>query len=452
MQLSSLRFVGIAGLFLSLQCLALSDAIALEGCEQDRKAKLTIAISFGQGMEPLVVENCSPTSGLQPDLTLFPNSSLNKIDVAPGYEVIAYSGPHYGGEEHPPIRGSAEVEHLTIRSYKVRELTAMLPPDCEREGGKAAFWPLPNYQVSGNASAHCVKEDQPSLKMDGASFTAGSVYVTDGYKLVAYVKNDSLDEYMEVFDGHLTYRELGEDSETLTVEGYLVIPSLAVEAINEASTSVTLRYREPGAVSAQTFEIAREGPPGPPGEKGIQGERGPRGLTGAQGGQGPRGLTGLQGPRGFTGTQGPAGDDGISPLIRLNTETRQLEVSYDNGSQWASLGDLSDAVAVRPVGGSEYADTFNGAQAADGNITYGVIKRGDDLVLRKKTEGGQWGDACTFNNGSCDFSSSTYTLQVFGLSVLTNRSVRGRCLTDLSGTCIRWSYNLRSTTKLLLWQ
>lgn len=323
----------------------------------------------------------------------------------------------------------------------------MLPPDCEREGGKAAFWPLPNYQVSGNASAHCVKEDQPSLKMDGASFTAGSVYVTDGYKLVAYVKNDSLDEYMEVFDGHLTYRELGEDGETLTVEGYLVIPSLAMEAINEASTSVTLRYREPGAVSAQTLEIAKEGPPGPPGEQG------PIGLTGVQG---------EQGPRGFIGAQGPAGDDGISPLIRLNTETRQFEVSYDNGNQWASLGDLSDAVMMRPISTNEYTQSFNGARTFGDDRNIKLVKRGNTLVLQWKMGNADWQDVCTFNERICvseaevidSYNSKVYNYKLHSLHL--ERTITGRvsryCSRHNGTFCLAYSTVRRPSTDEFLWQ
>ena len=39
-----------------------------------------------------------------------------------------------------------------------------------------------------------------------------------------------------------------------------------------------------------------------------------------------------------TGEKGEAGTDGITPQLRINSETKYWEVSYDNGISWNSLG------------------------------------------------------------------------------------------------------------------
>lgn len=44
------------------------------------------------------------------------------------------------------------------------------------------------------------------------------------------------------------------------------------------------------------------------------------------------------GDKGDTGDTGAAGKDGITPQIRINAETNEWEVSYDNGTTWISLG------------------------------------------------------------------------------------------------------------------
>ena len=450
----SCSFPGLAGLFLIIQCVALPSAVALEGCGEDRHAKLTVVITLGAGMEPIPIESCSPVNGLQPNLILFASSVLKKIEVDPGYEVVAYSQSNYQGEQHPTIWGSAEVEHLTIASYQVRQVTAMLPEDCARQGGKAAFWPLPNYQLAAETGAHCVTQDRPSLTRDDAAFTAGSAYVAEGYKVVAYLRDDSPEEYMAVFTDDQAHRRLADDDKTMTVAGYVVVPSLTVEAIGEESTAVTLRYRAPGSDESRTLEIAKQGPPGPRGSAGPQGPDGYRGI------QGERGPQGGRGPRGFTGAPGPTGEDGTSPLIRLNTEVQQLQVSYDNGGQWESLGDLSEAVAFRRITASEYVQTFDGARAIDGDKTYQVTQRNNALVLREQTEGAGWEDLCTFGGGTCRSStsgssttSSEYTLQLSGLEVFTNTNVRLMCTRANPGSgCLSYGYTSHSSTKLLLWR
>ncbi len=47
---------------------------------------------------------------------------------------------------------------------------------------------------------------------------------------------------------------------------------------------------------------------------------------------------GIDGKDGADGKDGVDGKDGITPQIRINAETNEWEVSYDNGSTWTSLG------------------------------------------------------------------------------------------------------------------
>ena len=128
--------------------------------------------------------------------------------------------------------------------------------------------------------------------------------------------------------------------------------------------------------------------PGPQGEQGLQGPQGEQGLQGPQGEQGlqgPQGEQGLQGPQGEQGLQGPQGEkgdtgadgkdgitptveisedgywiingiktaeraipfDGITPKLRINENTMEWEVSYDNEETWISLGITMDPSAPK---------------------------------------------------------------------------------------------------------
>lgn len=73
-------------------------------------------------------------------------------------------------------------------------------------------------------------------------------------------------------------------------------------------------------ITNANFLAGANGPPGPPGEKGLSGPQGFPGLNGIKGAQGitgppgPSGLSGLPGPSGapgLPGLQGPAGSPGF---------------------------------------------------------------------------------------------------------------------------------------------
>ncbi len=69
-------------------------------------------------------------------------------------------------------------------------------------------------------------------------------------------------------------------------------------------------------------------------------------LQGPQGEQGEPGIDGEDGKDGVDGEDGKDGVDGITPLLRINEDTNEWEVSYDKGESWISLG----VVATGPQG------------------------------------------------------------------------------------------------------
>ena len=73
------------------------------------------------------------------------------------------------------------------------------------------------------------------------------------------------------------------------------------------------------------------------------------------------GKDGLNGQDGQNGQNGQNGQDGVSPQIRVNTGTQMWEVSYDNGATWTSLG-------VKAVGqdGQDGQNGQNGQNGQDG--------------------------------------------------------------------------------------
>ena len=69
-------------------------------------------------------------------------------------------------------------------------------------------------------------------------------------------------------------------------------------------------------------------------------------------------VVGTNGTNGINGTNGTNGKDGVTPRLKINTATRQWEVSYDNGSTWIELG--FTATGADGVNGSDGTDGKNG--------------------------------------------------------------------------------------------
>ena len=69
-------------------------------------------------------------------------------------------------------------------------------------------------------------------------------------------------------------------------------------------------------------------------------------LVGSKGEKGDKGDKGDTGDKGEKGDDGDDGADGITPQLRINDTTNMWEISYDNGTTWASL----NVVATGPDG------------------------------------------------------------------------------------------------------
>jgi hypothetical protein len=72
-------------------------------------------------------------------------------------------------------------------------------------------------------------------------------------------------------------------------------------------------------------------------------------------------ITGENGANGSDGTDGQNGADGKTPSLRINAETLEWEVSYDDGATWTSLG-----IKATGEAGQNGNDGQNGADGKDG--------------------------------------------------------------------------------------
>lgn len=61
-------------------------------------------------------------------------------------------------------------------------------------------------------------------------------------------------------------------------------------------------------------------------------------ADGAKGDQGAQGVQGEQGKQGEQGNQGEQGPQGLTPQLRINSESNEWEVSLDEGKTWTSTG------------------------------------------------------------------------------------------------------------------
>ncbi len=84
------------------------------------------------------------------------------------------------------------------------------------------------------------------------------------------------------------------------------------------------------------------------------------------------GTNGTNGSNGTNGTDGKNGVDGVTPRFKINTSTRQWEVSYDNGETWEALGVIATG-----------ADGTNGENGLDG-------QNGTTPRLKIDTATNQW--------------------------------------------------------------
>ena len=102
--------------------------------------------------------------------------------------------------------------------------------------------------------------------------------------------------------------------------------------------------------------VGEDGKDGVDGKNGVDGKDGKDGIDGKNGVNGKDGKDGADGKAGEDGTNtsnttninGSNGKDGITPKIQINNKTGELEVSYDNGKTWSSLGKVVGDNGITP--------------------------------------------------------------------------------------------------------
>jgi uncharacterized protein (TIGR02145 family) len=137
-------------------------------------------------------------------------------------------------------------------------------------------------------------------------------------------------------------------------------------------------------------------------------------------------ATGPQGENGINGTNGNDGENGVTPQLRINTETNHWEVSYDNGATWSDMGVSASGPSEQSsssVSSSSFAQSSSSTgeptpcnTEAGNNCVYGtLIDSRDGQTYRTITIGSQTWMAQNLNyryiqqtDGGTEADSSSY--------------------------------------------
>ena len=160
--------------------------------------------------------------------------------------------------------------------------------------------------------------------------------------------------------------------------------------------------------------VACTGKPGADGKDGVDSAMGPQGP---QGEKGETGAAGVAGPQGPTGPAGEKGDDGVTPLIRINPDSNEWEVSTDNGSTWTTTNvQATGSVGLTgPQGASIEKVEFD----AQGRL---IITLTDDTVLdpielpQKEEHQHTFGDWITLCEATCENKGAKIRICACGAS------------------------------------
>ena len=141
-------------------------------------------------------------------------------------------------------------------------------------------------------------------------------------------------------------------------------------------------------------------------------------------------ATGPQGESGSNGTNGNDGENGVTPQLRINAETNYWEVSYDNGATWNS----TDVLATGPQG----ENGTNGTNGSDGEN--GVTPQ---LRINTETNhwevsydnGATWSDMGVSASGPSEQSSSSVSSSSFAQSS-SSTGVAAPCNTEAGNNCV----------------
>ena len=153
------------------------------------------------------------------------------------------------------------------------------------------------------------------------------------------------------------------------------------------------------------------------------GENGSDGADGKDGESGADGKDGTDGKDGADGKDGVDGKDGITPKLRINPETHEWEVSYDNGESWSSLGYKAD------ISEDNGFDGLKISILGDSISTYVNVSSGNASAITNSTiKGG----AVYYNAGTLGvYQGDTWwqqTADYLGGSILVNNSWSGSCV------------------------
>lgn len=104
-----------------------------------------------------------------------------------------------------------------------------------------------------------------------------------------------------------------------------------------------------------------DGADGKDGINGKDGADGKDGIDGKDGADGLNGANGVDGKDGADGKDGVDGKDGITPWLRIDSDSGNWMVSLDEGITWKDLG-----VAAQGPAGADGKDGADGADGRDG--------------------------------------------------------------------------------------
>ncbi len=261
---------------------------------------------------------------------------LGSVQVARGYMLTVFTEIRYAGANRY-YDGDGEVK--APPGMRIGSLMVRGDPIVSACGGdrsvKVVIWNQERFTSSLNVQPHCLRQDRRGLEeATGTNFiTMGSVHVDRAYKLIVFRKKN--------FEG--TARVFfSDDADTIVggvpvrVKSYLLVPSVALESVEETDEGVVLSYSRINAgshsvviprASSQVWvnedepwqdmetrdgEDGAVGPRGPQGEAGPAGQDGEDGAVGPRGPQGEAGPTGQDGEDGAVGARGPQGEAGLA--------------------------------------------------------------------------------------------------------------------------------------------
>ncbi|MBE6596970.1 MAG: hypothetical protein E7641_04785, partial [Ruminococcaceae bacterium] len=100
---------------------------------------------------------------------------------------------------------------------------------------------------------------------------------------------------------------------------------------------------------------------------------------------GADGQDGANGSNGTNGTNGTNGVDGKTPRLRINSESNEWEVSYDDGEHWTSLG--VKATGADGQDGANGSNGINGTNGDDGATIASIVFNEEGKLIITMTDG-----------------------------------------------------------------